>query len=379
MTMNIDPDRIHKASLVTDLHCDTVLQMKRGYDFSERHESYHVDIPRLKAGGINLQAFACCASIFTPEGQRFGKADSMVKCLISEMAKHPGDIAVCRDASEAEEIIASGRIAALLAIENGMAIENSLENLEYFHHQGVRYMTLTHCQSLDWCRSCSDSENEPVGLSEFGREVVQTMNRLGMIIDVSHISKASFFDVLETSSQPVVASHSNVYAISPHNRNLNDDQIRALAQNGGMMGINFWGDILSKKYAEAASAVYKNYLKELQDIDEHYSDDMDEEEYQRRFAFLGRFITEVSAAAADNMPSSATVVDHIDYIFRLVGPDHVGLGSDFDGIFIPPSDLGDCSQMPNITREMVRRGYGENDIRKILGGNFMRVFRQVCS
>ncbi|MEW5924690.1 MAG: dipeptidase [Candidatus Zixiibacteriota bacterium] len=370
--------QIHKDSLVADLHCDTILQMNRGYDFSERHDSYHIDIPRLLEGGIDLQAFACCISLFTPEGKRFGKTDGLVKCLIREIEKHPDKIAVGRTASDAREIIASGRIAALLAIENGMAIENSLENLEYFHQLGVRYLTLTHGKSLDWCRSCSDSENDPAGLSEFGREVVKTMNRLGMIIDVSHISKASFFDVLETSSQPVIASHSNVYSISPHNRNLDDDQIRALAQNGGMMGINFWGDILSPKFTEAASPIYKKYLSELNDIDIHYSDDMDEDEYHRRFAFLKPFAAEVCAAAADVMPSATSVVDHIDYVVRLVGPDYVGLGSDFDGIYIPPSDLQDCSQIPNITRELVRRGYSENDIRKILGGNFMRVFGRVC-
>lgn len=374
----MDFRQIHKDSLVADLHCDTILQMKRGYDFSECHDSYHVDIPRLKEGGINLQAFACCISLFTPEGKRFGKTDGMVKYLIHEIEKHPADIAVCRGASEAMDIIASGKIAALPAIENGMAIENSLENLEYFHQMGVRYMTLTHGKSLDWCRSCSDSEDDPAGLSEFGREVVKSMNRLGMLVDVSHISKASFFDVIETSAQPVIASHSNVYSISPHSRNLNDDQIKALAENGGMMGINFWGDILTPKFTEAATPVYNRYLDELYDIDEHYSDDMPESEYQRRFAFLKPFVAEVCAAAADVMPSASSVVDHIDYVVRLVGPDYVGLGSDFDGIYIPPSDLQDCSQMPNITRELVRRGYGEEDIGKILGGNFMRVFSQVC-
>jgi len=376
--MKTDPDKLQTETLVADLHCDTVLQMKRGYDFSRKNENYHIDIPRLKMGGVDLQAFACCICVELPEGRRFEMADSMLDCLIENISANPDSIAVCRTASEADDIISSGRIAAFLAIENGMAIENKLENIEYFHNKGVRYMTLTHTRSLKWCNSSADNADNPIGLNEFGREVVREMNRVGMIVDVSHISNASFYDVIETSKQPVIASHSCAYAVTPHNRNLTDKQIKALAANGGVVGINFCTDFLSATYSKKARSVYEKYLPDLENLDRHYSDEMSETEYQKRFAFLEPFLRDIDAAVADVMPSSKTVVDHIDHIVNLVGPDYVALGSDFDGIFITPSDLGDCSKMPNITRELVRRGYDDADIKKILGGNFMRVFREVC-
>ncbi|RKX31938.1 MAG: hypothetical protein DRP46_02195 [Candidatus Zixiibacteriota bacterium] len=376
--MPIDAEKIHRETLVADLHCDTVLQMKRGYDIAQLHDTYHIDIPRLQKGGINLQVFACCICVCLPEGNRFAMADSMIDCLSENISANSNKIAVCRTASEAKQIIASGKIAAFLAIENGMAIENKLENIEYFYNKGVRYLTLTHVTSLDWCRSSADNRDNPGGLTDFGREVIAEMNRLGMIIDVSHINEASFFDVLDTTKQPIIASHSCAYSITPHNRNLTDEQLRGLAANGGIIGINFCTDFLSSDYAKKAGPVYKKYLSDLREIDRHYSDQMSEDAYQEKFSFLTPFANDVAANVGDSIPSSATVVDHIDHIVKLVGPDHVALGSDFDGIFITPADLGDCSQMPNITREMVRRGYAEEDIKKILGGNFMRVFREVC-
>jgi membrane dipeptidase len=369
-----DPVKLHHDALVADLHNDTVLRMvEDGFDFSERDTSGHVDLPRLKEGGVDLQVFACWLDTDTPIEQCKSAVDVMLDTLYAQIGRNPERIASCKSSKEAEEIIDSGRIAAFLAIENGVAIANDLANLDHFYDRGVRYMTLTHVKSSVWCESSSDTTKVPFhGLSDFGREVVRRMNELGMIIDVSHTSPAAVEEILKTSADPVIASHSCVYALCDHDRNLTDEQINAIAAKGGVIGINFYEGYLSQAFKDLDEAFEREHKAEIDSVEDLFEGTVNwSKEKRKLYAPLTEQLIKLKITAA-------TVVDHIDYIVDLVGPDYVGLGSDYDGVHRLPEGLEDCSMLPNITKELVVRGYSEGDIRKILGGNFMRVFREVC-
>jgi membrane dipeptidase len=366
---------LHRDALVADLHSDTALRMLEGFDFSKRDTVGHMDIPRLEEGGVDLQVFACFLSTNTPPAECHPLVDKILDSLTAQIERNSDKIEICRTAGEAEDIIAQSKIAAFLGIENGVAINDSLENLQHFYDRGVRYMTLTHTASSDWCISSADTAPAFDGLTAFGEEVVRTMNRLGMIVDVSHASPSAVAKVLQVTSDPVIASHSCVYAICPHDRNLTDEQIKAIAANGGVIGINFYDGYLSpgNRWNQVWDSGWAAHEAEIDSINTLYVDDR----AKRREAI--RPILDGIRAELDKFDISvSTVVDHIDYIVKLVGPDYVGLGSDFDGVPALPRGLKNCSMVPNITKELVARGYSGKDIKKILGGNFMRVFHRVC-
>jgi membrane dipeptidase len=369
----IDPLKLHNDALVADLHSDTALRMTAGFDFGLRDSKGSMDIPRLQEGGVDLQVFACWIPTRTPKGKCRSRADQLIDSVKAQVNRYNDKIAICKRASEAREIIDSGRIAALIGIENGVAIEDELANIDHFYNRGVRCLTLTHTASSDWCISSGDTEPKFEGLTDFGREVVAKMNQLGMIVDVSHASAKAVEEVLKVTNQPIIASHSCVDALCPHDRNLTDEQIKAIARNGGVIGINFFGGYLSPKWDEVVGPIMAAHKEETEAVGAPYRDDL----VRQRELFSWLF-EEMDVAIAGTDINVGTVVDHIDYIMGLVGPDYIGLGSDFDGVFSLPNDLKDCSMMPNITRELVKRGYSSIDIEKILGGNFMRVFGVVC-
>ena len=370
---------LHFNSLVADLHCDTAHQIKRGYDLSKRHDNYHIDIRRLQEGGVNFQAFALFLESSHPKNECFSYIDKLLKIFKIEISNHSDLIEICTTKSEAENIIAQNKIAALPAIENGMAIENSLEKLEHFYNHGIRYMTLTHSSSHEFCSSSSDDKADKFGLTGFGFDVIKKMNDLKMIIDVSHISVKAFNDVLKTTTQPIIASHSNAYALCSHDRNLTDEQLKALADNGGIIGINFCPVFLSNDYKDATEKFVHDNLEMYQNSNELYSAFISEDEYQQSQKKYESYFNEYKKAVKPFEVNYMTVVDHIDYIVNLIGPDHVALGSDYDGILFAPAGLEDCSKMPVITEELLKRNYSQNDIKKILGLNFMRLFDSVCS
>ena len=369
-----DPLKLHRDSLVADLHNDTVLRMvEEGFDFSKRDSTGHVDLPRLKEGGVDLQVFACWIDTDTPLERCKATVDVLLDSLYVQVERNPEKIAVCKNANEAEKIIGSGRIAAFPAIENGVAISNNLDNLDHFYNRGVRYMTLTHSKSSDWCESSSDTTALPFhGLSDFGKTVVKRMNEMGMIVDISHASPAAVQEVLKISDDPIIASHSCVYALCDHDRNLTDEQIQAIAAKGGVIGVNFFEGYLSQEYNDLVRAFEKEHKAEIDSIEDLFYGTENWRQVQREL------YAPVTEQIVDLEINVATVVDHIDYIARLVGSDFVGLGSDFDGVHRLPEGLSDCSMLPRITEELAARGYSEDDIGKILGGNFMRVFREVC-
>jgi len=276
-------------------------------------------------------------------------------------------VELARTGSDVERIVAAGKIAMPLAIEGGHAIEASLDKLRDFYEQGVSSMTLTHNVSHDWADSGADDPKWG-GLNDLGRDVVREMNRLGMVVDVSHVSDSTFFDVIETSEDPVIASHSGCRALNPHHRNMSDDQLRALGENGGVIGIVFVLNYLTTEYSEAMSELRSvsspmfRQVPEIEDID------------------LRIAVNHLNAARdwpLENLPTIEDVLDHIDHAVQIAGVDHVGLGADMYPRTPSPVGIRGVHDYPNITRGLKRRGYSDEDVRKILGGNFLRVWKQV--
>ncbi|MEZ5357526.1 MAG: dipeptidase [Candidatus Zixiibacteriota bacterium] len=370
----LDYKRLHVDAFVVDLHSDTPLRMKRGVDFAVRDTAGHMDIPRLQEGGIDLQVFACWISTETPLDSCKPKTVELIETLVSQVKANPDKIEICLTAGDAERIVDGGKIAAFIGIENGVAIANDLANIDYYYNRGVRYMTLTHTASSDWCISSADTAPAFHGLTDFGRDVVRRMNDLGMIIDVSHAHPDAVDEVLKLTTDPVIASHSCVYALCEHDRNLTDSQIVAIAENGGMIGINFYNAYLSQEWKEKSESLYDQFAPEIKKIRDKYPED----DSARYIATMDYWREHAHPLMDSIVVDVNTVVDHIDYIVKLVGADYVGFGSDFDGVPSLPRGLQDCSMVPNITAELVNRGYNKKDIKKILGGNFLRIFRKVC-
>ncbi len=375
-----DPVEVHRNAFVVDVHSDSIDRLfDDNSDFGVRSASGHMDIPRLSEGGLDLQFFAIWVSPDLiskgpedPDSSAI-RADLMIERLEEILEDNPDGIGLARTAAEARAIASSGRIAAAIGLEGGHIIENSLERLREFHARGVRYMTLTWNNTTDWADAAKEETENGTrhgGLTDFGVEVVKEMNRLGMIVDVSHVSESTFWDVIEITSKPIIASHSCVYSIAPHYRNLKDEQIEAIAENGGVIGINFYPAYLDSAFNRLENEAYEAHEAELDSLRELYRDRY--EEYKRiRGGIIGK------AMGGYTVPH-ARIVDHIDYIANLVGPDHVGLGTDFDGIPAVPAGMEDVTKLPEITRLLMERGYDEEQVGKILGGNFMRVFREVA-
>jgi len=371
---------IHTRVLTVDTHCDTPMRMvESDWDVGERHiqgqrSSGKIDLPRMKEGGLDAEFFAAYVGQRkrTEENYRWAmdRADELIRAVTSMCEKYSDRIALATTPGDAYKNEQGGRLSAFIGIENGFPIGKDISNIKRYYDMGVRYITLCHSSNNDICDSSTDKNGaEHNGLSNFGRQVVAEMNRLGMIVDVSHISDEAFYDVLEVSKAPVIASHSCVRALCGHPRNLSDDMLRALAKHDGVIQICLLSEYLKEpqpnpEREEALAALQKKYGPW-----EEVTDPQVRERYRVEHH-----------AVLDKYPSKkATVedaVDHIDYVIKLVGIDHIGIGTDFDG---GGGIIGcdDVSEMPNITIELVRRGYSEEDIRKIWGGNFIRVFRKV--
>jgi membrane dipeptidase len=333
-----------------------------------------MDLPRLREGGIDLQVLACWVPTDIEPDSACPRVDYMIDTIDAQIARYGSAMTVCLTAEEARAVVADGRLAAFIGIENGVAIANDLENLRHFYARGVRYMTLTHTASSDWCISSADTAPAFHGLTDFGREVVREMNRLGMIIDISHAHAQAVDLILETTTDPVIASHSCVHALCAHDRNLTDAQIAAIAENGGVIGINFFNAYLSEDWNRISDSLWEIRAPEYRSYDTLYAEN-DTLRWTEQRRIRREVMTVVDSLVTVDV---GTVCDHIDHIVNLVGDDYVGLGSDYDGVYAMPAGLDDCSKVPNITKELMARGYSEKSIRKILGGNFMRVFEEVC-
>lgn len=363
---------IHRKAIVVDGHNDITSPMiDEGYDLGTPSVGkYHTDIDRMKQGGITGQFFSIYVDQkYAKEGGSARRAMDMIDSVYRLAERYPKDFFMATSTADIRRAKREKRVAALMGIEGGHAIENSLAALRDFYRLGVRYMTLTHNNTNDWADSCCD-ESRHNGLSDFGREVVREMNRLGMLIDISHVSDKTMSDVLDTSTAPVIASHSSARGLANHRRNIPDELLKRIGQQGGVVMVNFYSGFIDQKVIDAAKERSERLKPQLDALNEQYKDNPERLREEREKLF-----------AAHPLPRTplSVLIDHLDYIAKVAGIDNVGLGSDFDGVSSLPEGMHDIAQLPNITYELLKRGYSEQDIRKVLGENLMRAFAQAES
>ena len=325
--VDIRLETVHSRAFVFDLHNDVMEKVVFGYQMGIRHTTDQSDLPRFREGGVDAQMFALWTdwrdSVAHPY---YAFTLAMVDSFTSQIRQNAAAFAQARTSDEILQANAAGKLAGVLAVEGGHAIENDLEKLRTFHTQGARYLTITWNNSTAWAVSAADARSTTVGLSDFGKQVIRTMDSLGMMIDVAHTGIKTIWDILATTKNPIIATHSGVRALNNNTRNLTDAQIDSIARRGGVIGVVFYPPFLSSK----------------------------------------------------NSATIDTVLKHIDYIRNRVGIDYVAIGSDFDGIESVPVGLEDVSRLPNLTSALLRHGYSIAEVRKILGENYLRVFKQVC-
>jgi membrane dipeptidase len=358
---------IHFSSLVFDTHADTPQRLFFDqFDLASRDAEGCVDIPRLREGGVGAIFFALWVPVEITGGEATRRARDLLDSTLKQIELHGGDLALCASSKEVLAARAEKQIAVLLGIEGGHAIDNDLAVLREFHARGARYMTLTHNAATEWADSSNDAPRHH-GLADFGKQVIQEMNRLGMLVDISHVSDSTFYDVLETSRAPVIASHSCCRALCDAPRNLDDAMVKALASRGGVIHITFHNAFLSQEYATANRA-----LASESDSREEAAEREFGQNEARKLIEGQRWSDECIHAGKLPQVSWEKIVDHIDHAVGIAGADHVGVGSDFDGAFMP-AGMEDASRFPLLTEGLLQRGYDEADIRKILGENTLRV------
>jgi membrane dipeptidase len=357
-------EKIHKSILLIDTHNDITSRTVTGYDIGKAQDDGHTNLKAMREGGLGAQFFAVFVAANYTNGNRSAwRTLEMIDTVKHDIiARYPNDFAFATSADDIERIHKQGKIAALMGIEGGHAIENSLRLLRDYYELGIRYMTLTHSNTNDWADSSGDIDKPGVphhnGLTDFGKQVVREMNRLGMMVDISHVADKTFWDALAVSSAPLFASHSSCRAISNVPRNMTDEMIVALAKKGGVVQVNFACEFLSQKTADAS----KDLLPKLATA-----------RAGNNRALLEQYRKTVPPATLSD------VVAHIDHIVKIAGIDAVGIGSDFDGIQCAPQGLEDVSKFPNLTRALLEKGYSASDIRKIYGANLLRVMRAIES
>lgn len=347
---------------VLDSHCDTPSQILRLRDLSVDNDHAHVDFPKLRRGGVDGAFFALYVPASKDAEEAFEYACRLLDGVERAVAENSGSAAFARSVEEALENKSKGLFSVFLGLENGSPLGNDISRVKYFYDRGVRYITLCHSSDNQICDSCASKAKKWGGLSPFGKEVVAQMNRLGMLVDVSHISDDSFYDVLRYSERPVVATHSCCRALSQHPRNMTDDMIRALAAAGGVIQINFYPLFLDSSFAPSISEISERG----ESVEAEFI--ADPSDASKRAAW-NRIQDELIAL---ERPPYTLIADHIDHVVSLVGIDHVGIGSDYDGIEVTPDGMEDISMMPKLFEELRRRGYSESDLAKIAGGNFFR-------
>jgi membrane dipeptidase len=361
---------IHRRAIVIDTHNDVTTPMTND-DFDlggEPPTPYRTNIARMKQGGLTAEFFSLYVKPwYVQHGGAARRTLDMIDSVYRAVERHPRDLMFATSVADIRRAKRTNKIAALMGIEGGHAIEDSLPTLREFYRLGVRYLTLTWNNTNNWA-DAGRGEKKHGGLSDYGREVVREMNRLGMLVDVSHVSDETMSDALDVSKAPIIASHSSARALSNVPRNISDDLLKRIAKNGGVVQVNFYSVFVDEKTVAPQSAERDKRLQAQQDaINQKYKDDPE------------RLAEESDKLEAANplppLPISK-LIDHIDYIVKVAGIDHVGIGADFDGANDMPEGARDVSMLPNITYELLKRGYSERDIRKILGENFLRVFAE---
>jgi membrane dipeptidase len=374
------PQSIHQAALIIDTHADTPQRfLDENFDIGQNTpvSEGHIDLDKIKKGNLGAEFFSIWVEP-SFKGRYATRAMDLIDSVYQQAARHPDRMSMALTADEIVRAQQQHKFAALMGIEGGHAIENDMRLLRDFYRMGVRYMTLTWSNTNDWADSSGDIQNPNVkhhnGMTDFGKDVVREMNRLGMIVDISHVSDATFYQALLVSQAPVIASHSSSRALTNHPRNMTDDMLRAVARNGGVVMVNFYSAFIDESYRKASSDPEKIKQREAE-----------VEAYKRAhphpdgspLTYEETVTIEKKWAAQFPRPPLNSLIDHIDHIAQVAGIDHVGLGSDFDGVTSLPQEIDSVADLPKITEALVHRGYTREQIQKILGGNFLRVMREV--
>lgn len=366
-----DYKKIHFDAILVDTHNDipsATIEKKLQFDTDLKGKT-HSDLKRMQEGGLDLQVF----SIFCDGTQKdpYTFANREIDSVYAWANRNPDKMVIVKTPKQLRKVVKEKKLAAMFGVEGGHMIENDLNKLDTFYNRGARYMTLTWNNSTDWATSAADETLKPdslkhKGLTDFGKQVVQRMNVLGMIVDVSHVGENTFWDAINTTTKPVIASHSCVWNLCMHRRNLKDEQIIAIGKNGGVIQLNFYAGFIDSNYERKAIAF----------LDRHSSsmDSLLKLNTQRDYAaiMVGEMYPDEVRAFR---PPLSVLMTHLDYIVKLIGIDHVGLGADFDGMEAPPLELNGVEDYPLITKALLERGYSKKDIFKILGGNFIRVLK----
>jgi membrane dipeptidase len=362
--------RVHAAALLFDGHNDLPWRLRldgdvtfKTLDIGKRLSTGQTDIPRAREGGLKAQFW----SVYIPsEHPNPARTVAEQIDIVHRMVEHyPDDLEMAYSADDVERIVKSGKIASLIGIEGGYAIENSLANLRMFYQLGVRYMTLTHGGNTAWADAATDQPKHG-GLTAFGKEVVREMNRLGMMVDLSHVSDGTMRDAIKVSEAPVIFSHSSARALADHARNVPDDILELTAKNGGVVMVNIFPGFVNQRAASQAAG----FLDKEREYTARYPDD------PKRAS--GEYLAWLDKAMTEMEPGTlGQVADHIDHIVKVAGIAHVGYGADFGSLTNHPRGLEDVSRYPDLTAELLRRGYTDEQVKKIIGGNFLRVMGQV--
>lgn len=365
-------EKIHAKAIVVDSHNDILSATMKGLNIeNDLTGKTHSDIARFKKGGVDVQVF----SIFCDE--RFGKdtafkfANIEIDSLYAIAARNPAAMMMVKTPAELKRAVKQKKLGCMMGVEGGHMMEDNLQYLDSFYKRGVRYMTLTWNNSTSWATSAMDETRKKdslthKGLTDFGKQVVKRMNELGIMVDISHVGEQTFWDAINTTSKPVIASHSCSYTLCPVFRNMKDDQITAVGKNGGVIQLNFYSGFVDSNYVMNRKAFSVRHQTEIDSVKL-----LKWPNYQ-----VDEWLAKKYPAEADAFrPPLSLLIDHLDYIVKLAGVDHVGLGSDFDGIESAPKELNDVTSYPLITKALLERGYSKKDVTKILGGNFVRVFK----
>jgi membrane dipeptidase len=367
-----DYKSLHKKAIVVDTHNDfisTGIEKKVSFD-QDLKGITHSDLKRMKEGGIDVQIFSIFCDENYGNGTAYAFANREIDSLYAYVARNPSKMMIVKTPADLDLAVKEKKLGSMMGVEGGHMIEDRIDYLEALYKRGARYMTLTWNNSTAWASSAADERakndlGHPYGLNLFGEQVVRKMNELGMIVDISHVGEKTFYDAIRVTTKPVIASHSCTYALCPVPRNMIDDQIRALGKNNGVIQLNFYSGFVDSTFSAKNNAFIKKHQAEKDSMLKVNPSDF----------YANLFIHEKYKEEMDNTrPSIKLLVDHLDHIVKLIGVNHVGLGSDFDGINSAPRELNDVTNMPLITEELMKRGYSKADIFKILGGNFIRVF-----
>jgi len=370
-------NQIHASSLVIDSHADTTQRLlDENFDMANppAGDLGNLDFAKAKAGNLDAEFFSIWVEPKEFKGQYAHRTLALIDSVYQQAAKHPDKMMMAFSPLDIEQAHRQHKLAALLGIEGGHSIENDIRLLREYYRLGVRYMTLTWSNTNEWADSSGDIDDTSVqhhnGLTEFGKDVVYEMNRLGMLVDVSHVSDKTFFDTLLASRSPVIASHSSSRVLTNHPRNMTDDMLRAIARAGGVVMVNYYSAFVDENWRKAYDAQAKERTAAVEAVAQQYKDADPVTRYRESDKIAKQWASKIPR------PPFSAIIDHIDHVAKVAGADHTGLGSDFDGTPSMPQGLDSAADLPKITDALLKRGYTGEQIRKILGGNLMRAFRE---